>query len=204
MSKFNVNNVSSSVNAVDDIDLDLIQDEGVVAPEGATTSTGSSVADQWRDSTETVEDVTGAVGSFVDEALAPVAPAEMERLDRQSLIPINERVKNPQPDFVASSFLGDTSNNAQYSISPDGGLVHRAEKLRTMVDEGYGVYVGGQGNPAYPLSLGPDAQRGPSLSDSYAEANDGTFFAAASRSDAIQYDPFNEKKIIRPNVYNAG
>jgi hypothetical protein len=194
MSKFNVNNVSSSVNAVDDIDLDLIQDEGVVAPEGATTSTGSSVADQWRDSTETVEDVTGAVGSFVDEALAPVAPAEMERLDRQSLIPINERVKNPQPDFVASSFLGDTSNNAQYSISPDGGLVHRAEKLRTMVDEGYGVYVGGQGNPAYPLSLGPDAQRGPSLSDSYAEANDGTFFAAASRSDAIQYDPFNEKK----------
>ena len=194
MSKFNVNNVSGSVNAVDDIDLDLIQNEGVVAPEGAAVSTGSSLADQWRDSPETVEDVSGAVGSFVDDAFAPVDPDEMERLDRQSLTPINERVRNPQPAFVASASLGDTSQNAQYAISPDGGLVARAEKLRTMVDEGYGVYVGGQGNPAYPMSLGPDAQRGPALADSYAEANDGTFFAAASRSDAIQYDPLNEKE----------
>ena len=72
MSKFNVNNVSGSVNAVDDIDLGLIQNEGVVAPEGAATSTGSSLADQWRDSPETVEDVSGAVGSFVDDAFAPV------------------------------------------------------------------------------------------------------------------------------------
>ena len=194
MSKFNVNNVSGSVNAVDDIDLDLIQNEGVVAPEGAAASTGSSLADQWRDSPETVEDVSGAVGSFVDDAFAPVDPDEMERLDRQSLTPINERVRNPQQDYIASSALGNTSQNAKYAIDPDGGLVERANRLSSMVDEGYGVFVGGQGNDAYPLSLGPDAQRGPALADSYAEANDGTFFAAASRADAIQYDPLNEKE----------
>ena len=169
-------------------------DDGYLIDDGANNLERESVVSD----PETEANVVGAVSSFFDEALAPLSEIEQQRLTDNQLKTTRENRLNP------AKRLNIPNRSRKQFVKSDGGMMDRADELSVMVASGAGINPSGQG-PAYPQTLGPDGLRDGDAADAYAALKDGSFFAAASRIGAVQYDPANEKnRTIDPVMSKAG